>query len=109
MRFLAAFTVLLQLQPLAGSALCVFDAEVAKPECTMPHEEAPAGGTLTAPGTGVPSACPSMGYCAPAAPAVPKLAQHFQITSFVHRAPALNYPFLASGQPSAPPFHPPRA
>ena len=74
----------------------------------MPHQERPASVALTAPSTGVPGGCPSRGYCAPAAPAVPKLAEHLQLISFVHGAPALNHPLLASGEPSAPPFHPPR-
>lgn len=74
----------------------------------MPGEEQPATGTLTDLGTGAPSACPSMGYCAPAASAVPKFAEQFQITSFVHGAPALLDPAMAPGEPLAPPFHPPR-
>jgi hypothetical protein len=50
-----------------------------------------------------------MAYCAPAATAVPKLAEHFQITPFVHGAPALIYSSLAPGEPLGPPFHPPKA
>lgn len=107
MRLLAGLTLLLQLQPLVGSALCFHQAEVAREECPMPQEE-PASGTLTTPYE-VPSACPSMGYCAPTAPAVPKLAEHFQITSLVHAAPAMIYAFLTPGETSGPPFHPPRA
>jgi hypothetical protein len=109
MRFLATLALLLQLQPLVGSALCFHDAELAKAECTMPHEERPASSSLTNPSTELPGGCPSMGYCAPAAPAVPKLAEHFQITSFVHSAPALTHSSLALGEPLGPPFHPPKA
>jgi hypothetical protein len=108
-RALAVLALLLQLQPLVGSALCAHDAEVARTECSMPHEQQPATGTLTAPDTGAPSACPSMGYCAPAASAVPKFAEQFQITSFVHGAPALMDRSMVPGEPLAPPFHPPRA
>ncbi len=108
MRILAALALLLQVQPLVGSALCFHDAEIARAECTMPHQEQPAS-ALTAPDPGVPGSCPSMAYCAPAAPAVPKFAEHFQITSFVHGAPALIDDSLAPGEPLAPPFHPPRA
>lgn len=109
MRLLAALVLLLQLQPLVGSAFCFHDAEMAKAECTMPHEERPASGTLTAPTTGDPGGCPSMGYCAPVTPAVPKFAEHFQISSFVHGAPALNYSSWEPGEPLGPPFHPPKA
>lgn len=109
MRVLATLALLLQLQPLMGSALCFHDAEAAKAACTMAHEERPATSTLAAPSTEVPSGCPSMGYCAPAAPAVPKFTEQFQITSFVHGAPALIAPSMAPGESRAPPFHPPRA
>ena len=108
MRVLAALALLLQFQPLLGSVIC-FHAEMAKAECTMPHEEQPARGTLTTPSTAVPGGCPSMGYCAPAAPAVPKLVERFQITTLVHSAPALIYSSLAPGEPLGPPFHPPKA
>jgi hypothetical protein len=109
MRFLAALTLLLQLQPLAGSALCFHDAEVARAECTMPHDEQPTSSTFTAQTTGMPSGCPSMVYCAPAAPTVPEFAEHFQITSLVHGGPALIDSSMAPGVPQTPPFHPPRA
>lgn len=109
MRVLAALALLLQLQPLVGSALCIHDAAIARTECSMPHDGQPATGTLTAPGTGGHSACSSMGYCVPTAPAVPKVAEHFQITSFVHGALALTYTSLAPGEPLGPPFHPPKA
>ena len=109
MRFLAALALLLQLQPLAGSALCFHDAEVAKAECSMPHEERPTGSTFTVQTTQVPGGCPSMGYCAPAAPTVPEFAEHFQITSFVHGDLALVAPSMAPGESLTPPFHPPKA
>jgi hypothetical protein len=109
MRILAALALLLQVQPVVGSALCFHDAEIGRAECTMPHEERPASSTLTTPDPGVPGGCPSMGYCAPAAPAVPKFAEHFQFTSFVHGAPALMDSSMAPGDGPAPPFHPPRA
>jgi hypothetical protein len=109
MRVLAALALLLQFQPLIGSVICFHDAEMAKAECTMPHEGQPASRTLTTPASELPGGCPSMGYCAPAAPAVPKFAEHFQVTSFVHGAPALTYSSLAPGEPLGPPFHPPKA
>jgi hypothetical protein len=109
MRVLAALALLLQLQPLVGSALCLHDAAVARTECSMPHDGQPARGMLTASNPGAPSACPSMGYCAPAASAVPKFAEQFQITSFVHGEPALMDPSMAPGEPPTPPFHPPKA
>jgi hypothetical protein len=109
MRFLAALAFLLQLQPLAGSVICFHNAEMASAECTMPHEKPLASSSLTVPSTGAPSGCPSMGYCAPTAPAVPKFDQHFQIVSFVHAALALIDPSMAPGESPAPPFDPPRA
>jgi hypothetical protein len=109
MRFLAALVLLLQLQPLAGSALCFHDAEVAKAECTMPHNERPITSMFTAQTTGVPGGCPSMAYCAPAAPTVPEFAEHFQISSLVHGAPTLIDPSMAPSEPQTPPFHPPKA
>ena len=109
MRFLAALALLLQLQPVVGSALCFHDAEMANAECAMPHEEKRASSTVTGPATELPDGCPSMGYCAPAAPAVPKFTEHFQITSSFRSAPALTYSSLAPSQPLGPPFHPPKA
>jgi hypothetical protein len=109
MRVLAALALLLQFQPLIGSAICFHDAEMAKAECSMPHKDQPVSRTLTTPAAELPGACPSMGYCAPAAPGVPKFAEHFQITSYVHSAPALTYSSLAPGEPLGPPFHPPKA
>jgi hypothetical protein len=50
-----------------------------------------------------------MGYCAPAAPAVPKPGKHFQITSPPYSAPTPTYSSLATGEPLGPPFHPPKA
>ncbi len=109
MRLLAALVLLLQLQPVIGAAICLHDVELARAECAMPHDERPAGVALTSASTEAPGGCASMGYCAPAAPAVAKLGEHFQFTPFVHRAPALTHHLLASGESSAPPFHPPRA
>lgn len=109
MRILAALALLLQLQPLIGSVICFHDAEMANVECTMPHQVRPASGTLAAPTSGNPGGCPSMGYCAPAAPAVPKLGERFQITPLVHSASALHYSSLTPGEPLGPPFHPPKA
>ena len=108
MRFLAALVLLLQLQPLAGSALCFHDAELAKAECGMPHEERPADSAFTETSE-VPGGCPSMAYCAPAAPTIPEFAEHFQITSLVHGAPALIDSSMAPGEPQTPPFPPPKA
>ena len=109
MRLLAAFVLVLQFQPLVGSAVCIYDAGHARAECTMPHHEQPAGGSLMAASTAAPGSCAGMSYCAPTAPAVLELAEHFRISSSSHRAPALNRSFLAPGDPLAPPFHPPKA
>jgi len=109
MRVLAALALLLQFQPLIGSVICFHDAEMIKAECIMPHEGQPASSTVTTPTNKLPGGCSSIGYCAPAAPAVPKLAEHFQFTSFVHGAPALTYSSLAPGEPLGPPFRPPKA
>lgn len=94
---------------MVGSALCFHDAEVAKAECTMLHEGEPAGSRLTTSSPGGPAGCLSMAYCAPGAPGVPKFTEHFQITSFVHGAPALTDSSMAPGDRPAPPFDPPRA
>jgi hypothetical protein len=109
MRFLAALALLVQLQPLVGSALCFHQAEMAKAKCAMPHEERPASSGVTSPAAELPGGCPSMGYCAPAAPAVPKPGKHFQITSPPYSAPTPTYSSLATGEPLGPPFHPPKA
>jgi hypothetical protein len=108
MRLLAAFVLLLQLQPLAGSAMCFHDAEIAKAECAMPHDERPAEPTLAPVGAELPTGCASAGYCAPSAPAVIKFAHSFQITTVIHGAPALVDATMAPGDPPAPPFHPPK-
>ena len=109
MLVLAALALLLQLQPLVGSVLCFHDAEVAKAECTMPHEGRPADSTLTTPSTGGSGGCTGMAYCAPATAAVPKFTEDFQITSFVYGSPALIDSSQAPDEPAGSLFHPPRA
>jgi hypothetical protein len=109
MRILAALVLLVQLQPLVGSALCLHDAEMVRDECSMPHEERSASSKLTTPQSSVPGGCPSMEFCASAAPAVPNVAEQFQLTAFVHGAPALMDSSLAPGEGPAPPFDPPKA
>jgi hypothetical protein len=109
MRLLAALVLLLQLQPLVGSAMCFHDAEIAKAECAMPHDERPARATLAPSGAELPTGCASTGYCAPSAPAVIKFAHSFQFTPVIHSASALVEASLAPGDPLTPPFHPPRA
>ncbi|CAN5806535.1 hypothetical protein BH24GEM1_BH24GEM1_20530 [soil metagenome] len=109
MRFLGLVVLLLQLQPLVGSAMCFHDAEMAKAECTMPHDRRSIESAVAPVGADLPAGCASAGHCAPSAPAVIKLAHAFQATPVVHRAPALVLASLAPGDPLPPPFHPPRA
>lgn len=109
MRFMAALVLLLQLQPLVGSVMCFHDAEIARADCTMPHDERPADRTLAPVGTPAPNGCASSGYCAPTVPAVIKSAHYLQVTPVIHGAPALTAASMAPGEPPAAPFHPPRA
>lgn len=109
MRLLGAFVLLLQLQPFVGSALCVYDAEIEKAECAMPQQDQPVAAALTAVGAGLPIGCAGGGYCAPGAAAVIKFTPAFQIAPLIHNPPATGEASLAPGDPSPPPFHPPRA
>ena len=108
MRFLAALALLLQFQPLVGSVICLH-VGMADAECTMPHEQQPALGTLTAPNPAGLGSCSSLAYCAPGPPALPKLIEQFQVTPFAHSAPTLNYSPLAPGEALRPLFPPPKA
>jgi hypothetical protein len=109
MRFLAVLVLLLQLQPVIGSALCFHDTELSKPECAMPHDERPtADRTLTATGAEVPTGCASTVYCTRSTPAVLDFAQHLQIAALIQGAPVRIAPAMASDAALASPFHPPR-
>jgi hypothetical protein len=108
MRFLAALALLLQVQPLVASALCLYDARMARMECTMPHGDGPAGGTFRASDPGMPGGCAAMAYCAAAPTAWPRFAERPQVIPIVHASPVLSDAPLAPGTGPAPPFHPPR-
>lgn len=109
MRHIAVLLLLLQLQPVVGSVLCLHDAELGRAECTMPQAQRPAGAVIGMPDTDAAAGCAGMAYCAPSAPAVPIPVDHLALTAYIHPTPLLSPPPLPSGEPSAPPFHPPRA
>lgn len=109
MWFLSAVLLLLQFQPLLGSALCLRERMPAAAECSMRQTSAPAERAVTQAGASHIFGCLASQYCAWTAPAVPRFAQHFQITPLIHRAPASMGTPLAPGDALAPPFHPPRA
>ena len=109
MWFLSAVLLLLQFQPLLGSALCLRERTPTAAECSMQQTQAPTGGAVTQGGASHTEGCLGSQYCAWTAPVVPRFAQHFQIPSLIHRAHASMGTPLVPGDPLGPPFHPPRA
>jgi len=108
MWFLSAVLLLLQSQPLLGSALCLRDTEP-KAECAMQDIKAPAGSGVAQTAGAHTEACMGTVYCAWTAPAVPKFAQNLPLIPLIHNPVPLFSTSLLPGDPLGPPFHPPRA
>jgi len=105
---IATLLLLFQLQPLAGSAVCLLSSDgPSKQECEMPDQHTAQGSLLE---TGSPTqGCALASACAASALAVPGLSEGQESVIPLHSAAATPAAFTLVGVASAPPFHPPRA
>ena len=106
---LVALLLLLQLQPLLGTVVCLSFSDVAaRSECEMPDNVAvPYSGVAHTQSPALNCALASV--CAPSPLAVVGLAESIEsVVAFCSPSPIMAAPALF-GISSAPPFHPPRA
>jgi hypothetical protein len=105
----ATLLLLLQLQPLFGSAACLLSSDrPSKQECEMPEQRTPAQGSVLQ--SGSPSqGCALASVCATSALAVPSLSDGRESIIPLHSAAVIHAAVALTGVVSAPPFHPPRA
>ena len=106
---LAALLLLLQLQPLLGTAVCLSVSDrAAQSECEMPDSVAVPHSAIAHTESSAPN-CALVSVCAPSILAILGLAQRLQSgVAFYSQSPIMATPALV-GISFAPPFHPPRA
>jgi hypothetical protein len=105
---LAALVLLLQLQPLAGTALCLgISDRASQKECEMPEHGAVPRSALAQSESGSPS-CALASVCSPSPLAVPSLTEDVVITTPPPPEAAVTRTVTLASIFSAPPFHPPR-
>lgn len=109
MRVAAALALLLHLHPVVGSALCVHDTAVARPECSMPHSEQPPGSPIATASGGVSIGCLGMPYCSATGPVVVRLAEDFRVGLPTRSASLLAALSRIPDEPLGPLFRPPRS
>ena len=101
--------LLFQLQPLAGSAICLLCSDrPSEEECEMPEQRTVAHGSMSESGSPAPG-CALASICAASALAVPGLSEGQESIIPLHLAAAKPATVPLVGVASAPPFHPPRA
>jgi hypothetical protein len=106
---LAALLLLVQLQPLAGTALCLaFADRASQKECEMPEHGAVPHSTL-AQADSSSSSCALASVCTPSPLAVPSLIEEVVTTTALPPEVAITHPAILANVFSAPPFHPPKA
>jgi hypothetical protein len=107
--FLAVLLLLVQLQPLAGTALCLsFSDGASQKECEMPEHETVPRSALAQSETAAPN-CALASVCSPSPLAVPSLTEGVVIITALPPEVAITHPATLASVFSAPPFHPPRA
>ena len=105
----ATVLLLFQLQPVAGSAACLFSSEQASnPECEMPEQRAGAQGSLLQSGSPT-QGCALAFVCARSAIAVPSLSDSQESILPLHSDTTTPATETFTDVVSVPPFHPPRA
>jgi hypothetical protein len=106
---LAALALLLQLQPLLGTAACLgLSRQGPQQECQMPEHGAVPHSTVAQPDSSTPN-CALASVCAPTPLAIASLADRLEsIITLYTESGNLSAPTLF-GISSAPPFDPPRA
>jgi hypothetical protein len=104
----AALVLLLQLQPLLGTAVCLSSERAARPECEMPDHVAVPHRTVTPSEPPAPN-CALASICAPSPLAIVSLPERVESLIAVQSEPPITAAHNLFGISSAPPFHPPRA
>lgn len=105
----ATLLLLFQLQPLAGSAVCLLSSDgPSQQECEMPEQRPAAHGSVLEAGSPT-QGCALASVCAASALAVPSLSDGQESMVPLHSAAATPAAVTPDGVVSAPPFHPPRA
>lgn len=104
----ATLLLLFQLQPLAGSAVCLLSSDGPKQECEMPEQRTAAHGSMFESGSPA-QGCALASACAASALAVPSLSEGQESIIPLHLAAARPATVPLVSVASAPPFHPPRA
>ena len=105
----ATLLLLFQLQPLAGSAVCLLSSDLlSKQECPMPEQRAAAHGSVSESGSPA-QGCALASICAASALAVPGLSEGQESVIPLDSAAITPAAVPLAEVASAPPFHPPRA
>jgi len=105
----AALLLLLQLQPLLGTAACLGLSDRAREaECQMPEHGAMPQSTLAQTESPAPN-CALASVCAPSPLAIVSLPENLESVIALHSESPIMPAATLFGISSAPPFHPPRA
>lgn len=105
----ATLLLLFQLQPLAGSAVCLLASDrPSEAECGMPEQRTVAHDSMVESGAPAPG-CALASVCAASALAVPSLSEGQESIIPLYSAAATPAAVSIVSVASAPPFHPPRA
>ena len=106
---LAALLLLLQLQPLLGTAACLgLSDRASKAECEMSEHGAMPDSSVAQTESPAPN-CALASVCAPSPLTIVSLPESLEsVVAFYSQSPIMAAPALF-GISSAPPFHPPRA
>ena len=106
---LAALVLLLQLQPLLGTAACLrLSDQAGKPECQMPDHSAMPYSSVAQTQSPAPN-CALASVCAPSPLAILSLPENLESVIALHSESPIVATAALFGISSAPPFHPPRA
>jgi hypothetical protein len=106
---LAALVLLLQLQPLFGTAACLgLSGRASRPDCQMPDHVAVPHSTVAQTQSPAPN-CALASVCAPSPLATVSLLESLEYVIALNYNPSIMAAPTLFGISSAPPFHPPRA
>jgi hypothetical protein len=112
---LAALVLLLQLQPILGTAVCLGLSDRAEAECQIPehgampeHGAAMPQSTVAQPELPAPN-CALASACAPSPLTIVSLPENLESIVALYSKPLVMAATTLFGVSSAPPFHPPRA
>jgi hypothetical protein len=106
---LAALLLLVQLQPLAGTALCLgFSDRASQKKCEMPEHGVVPHSTLAQTESASPNCAISL-VCSPSPLAVPSFTDDLVVTTQLPAEVVITHTATLASIFSAPPFHPPKA